>query len=148
MRISRIWIVTVAGALLLFGASASRAQPKPARRAHAAKAPGAPSAGSKAGSKTAKTASGEKPRASSRGGKGHSPKGGAKSSGDAGVVKARVVDGGTHEFSFGGVEIEGRLKSPELVYFLRRVRAEFRTRDLGHRSFFPELSESRKASAF
>jgi hypothetical protein len=43
---------------------------------------------------------------------------------------------------FGEVEIEGRLKSPQIVYFLRRVRAEFAVQALGHRSFFGELQET------
>ena len=34
---------------------------------------------------------------------------------------------------FGAVEVEGRLRSPQLIYFLRRVRANFRG-DPGHRS--------------
>lgn len=68
------------------------------------------------------------------------------STGDAGEV--RVLDGGARVFRFGEVEIEGRLKSPQLVYFLRRVRAEFAAGDLGHRSFYPELSETRKESEF
>jgi hypothetical protein len=37
----------------------------------------------------------------------------------------------------------GRLKSPQIVYFLRRVRAEFAAGDLGHRSFTKELSQTR-----
>jgi hypothetical protein len=41
------------------------------------------------------------------------------------------------------MEIEGRLKSPQLVYFLRRVRAEFAPEDLGHRPFLQELSETK-----
>jgi hypothetical protein len=68
--------------------------------------------------------------------------------GDAGVVEARTLDGGTRVFKFSELEIEGRLKSPQLVYFLRRVRAEFAAGDLGHRSFMREMSETRKESSF
>lgn len=67
---------------------------------------------------------------------------------DAGVVEARTLDGGTRIFKFSELEIEGRLKSPQLVYFLRRVRAEFAAGDLGHRSFMREMSETRKESSF
>jgi hypothetical protein len=67
---------------------------------------------------------------------------------DAGVVEARTLDGGTHVFKFSELDIEGRLKSPQLVYFLRRVRAEFAAGDLGHRSFMREMSETRKESSF
>ena len=65
-------------------------------------------------------------------------------SGDSGVVEAKTLDGGTQVFKFSELDIEGRLKSPQLVYFLRRVRAEFAAGDLGHRSFMREMSETRR----
>ncbi len=67
---------------------------------------------------------------------------------DAGVVESRTLDGGTHVFKFSEIDIEGRLKSPQLVYFLRRVRAEFAAGELGHRSFLREMSETRRESSF
>jgi hypothetical protein len=67
---------------------------------------------------------------------------------DAGVVEAKTLDGGTRVFKFGEVEIEGRLRSPQIVYFLRRVRAEFAAGDLGHRSFMGELSDTRHTPNF
>lgn len=67
---------------------------------------------------------------------------------DAGVIEAKTLDGGTHVFKFSELDIEGRLKSPQLVYFLRRVRAEFAAGDLGHRSFMREMSETRKEPTF
>jgi hypothetical protein len=67
---------------------------------------------------------------------------------DAGVVEARTLDGGTRVFKFSELDIEGRLKSPQLVYFLRRVRAEFAAEELGHRSFMREMSETRKEPTF
>jgi len=73
---------------------------------------------------------------------------GGASSTDAGVVESKTLDGGTHVFKFSELDIEGRLKSPQLVYFLRRVRAEFAAGDLGHRSFMREMSETRKESSF
>lgn len=57
-------------------------------------------------------------------------------------------DGGSRVFRFGEVEVEGRLKSPQIVYFLRRVRAEFNAGDLGHRSFIRELDETKTESSF
>ena len=66
---------------------------------------------------------------------------------DAGV-EIRMADGGARVFRFGEMEIEGRLKSPQLVYFLRRVRAEFAAGDLGHRSFSRELSDTRSDPSF
>jgi hypothetical protein len=76
----------------------------------------------------------------------------APAAGDAGtgtgVVEAKTLDGGTKVYTFSELDIEGRLKSPQLVYFLRRVRAEFAAGDLGHRSFMREMSETRKESSF
>jgi hypothetical protein len=69
-------------------------------------------------------------------------------SSDAAIVEAKTLDGGTHVFKFSELEIEGHLKSPQLVYFLRRVRAEFAAGDLGHRSFLREMSETRKEPSF
>lgn len=67
---------------------------------------------------------------------------------DAGVVESKTLDGGTHVFKFSELDIEGRLKSPQLVYFLRRVRAEFAAGELGHRTFMREMSETRKEPTF
>jgi hypothetical protein len=67
---------------------------------------------------------------------------------DAGAVEAKTLDGGTRVFRFGEVEIEGRLRNPQLVYFLRRVRAEFAAGDLGHRTFMRELSDTRHDPSF
>jgi len=66
----------------------------------------------------------------------------------AAVLEAKAVDGGARVFRFGEVEVEGRLKSPQIVYFLRRVRAEFAAGDLGHRTFFPELGETKNEPGF
>ena len=76
------------------------------------------------------------------------PEGSGPGPGDAGVVEARTLDGGARAFKFSELDIEGRLKSPQLVYFLRRVRAEFAAGDLGHRSFMREMYETRKEPSF
>ena len=67
---------------------------------------------------------------------------------DAGAIESRTLDGGTRVFRFGEVEIEGRLRNPQLVYFLRRVRAEFAAGELGHRTFMRELSDTRHDPSF
>jgi hypothetical protein len=64
------------------------------------------------------------------------------------IVEQKTMDGGAKVFRFGELEIEGRLKSPQLVYFLRRVRAEFAAGDLGHRTFMRELSDTRQDPSF
>ncbi len=56
-------------------------------------------------------------------------------------------DGGVKTYTFGPVAVEGRLKSPQIIYFLRRVRAEFAAGDLGHRSFMREMSDTRRHPA-
>jgi hypothetical protein len=77
------------------------------------------------------------------------PGGSLKDAGSDGVVvEQKTADGGTRVFRFGEVEVEGRLKSPQIVYFLRRVRAEFNAGDLGHRSFVREMSETRSEPGF
>ena len=51
-------------------------------------------------------------------------------------------------FEFSGLDIAGRLKSPQLLYFLNRLRAEFDHPKLPHRSFTPELLRATKEKAF
>lgn len=68
-----------------------------------------------------------------------------QSSGD---VKVKEDKEGVKTYKFETVEVEGRLKSPQVIYFLRRVRAEFEAGALGHRSFLGELSDSRRSAAF
>ena len=84
--------------------------------------------------------------------------GGARGGSGAGGSKADKVraEGGVVEeggqkvkvFRFGEFDISGRLKSPQLLYFLNRVRAEFDRPRLPHRSFMPELKRSTKSRAF
>lgn len=60
-------------------------------------------------------------------------------------VNAQIVkegDTSVKVMEFTGLGIEGRLKSPQLVYFVQRVRAEFERPVLPHRSFMPELADS------
>jgi hypothetical protein len=67
---------------------------------------------------------------------------------DAGSVKVKEDKEGVKTYKFDTIEVEGRLKSPQVIYFLRRVRAEFEAGALGHRSFLGELSDSRRSAAF
>jgi len=67
---------------------------------------------------------------------------------DDGGAEADVLEEGGEKvkvFRFGGLDISGRLKSPQLLYFLNRLRAEFDRPKLPHRSFMPELVRSTKA---
>ena len=63
-------------------------------------------------------------------------------------VKEEENASGVKTYEFGAVEVEGRLRSPQILYFLRRVRAEFDARGLGHRSFLLELADTRNDAAF
>lgn len=49
---------------------------------------------------------------------------------------------GSKVYSFTGLDIDGRLKTPQLLYFLSRVRSEFDSVTPDHRSFIPELERS------
>jgi hypothetical protein len=71
-----------------------------------------------------------------------------KSGGGPQVVEEKEGgETGVKTYKFGPVDVEGRLKSPQIVYFLRRVRAEFAAGQLGHRSFLGELRDTRRNSA-
>ena len=43
---------------------------------------------------------------------------------------------------FGGLDIDGKLKTPQLLYFLNRMKSEFDTTTPDKRSFIPELKRS------
>ena len=49
---------------------------------------------------------------------------------------------------FSGLDIEGQLKTPQMLYFLNRLRAEFGHPSLPHRSFMPELQQATETDAF
>ena len=68
-------------------------------------------------------------------------------SASAAVKETKETKEGVKTYKFGTIEVEGRLKSPQIIYFLRRVRAEFDAGLLGHRSFTRELSDTRNHPA-
>jgi hypothetical protein len=45
-------------------------------------------------------------------------------------------------YTFSGLDVEGKLKTPQLLYFLNRVRLELDTTGRERRSFLKELEES------
>lgn len=61
--------------------------------------------------------------------------------GGEGGSKVKVME-------FSGLDISGRLKSPQLLYFLSRLRAEFDRPRLPHRSFIGEMERSTHEKAF
>jgi hypothetical protein len=74
--------------------------------------------------------------------------GATKAGSGVNLVNTEENKEGVKTYKFGAVEVEGRLRSPQLIYFLRRVRAEFSAGDLGHRSFLRELSETGRHPSF
>jgi hypothetical protein len=66
----------------------------------------------------------------------------------AAAVAVKEDKAGVKTYKFGTIEVESRLKSPQIIYFLRRVRAEFDAGLLGHRSFMRELSDTRNNPSF
>lgn len=64
---------------------------------------------------------------------------------------AEVVDADGEKvkvFRFGGLDISGELRSPQVLYFLNRLRAVFDRPKLPHRSFMPELVRSTREGEF
>jgi hypothetical protein len=69
-------------------------------------------------------------------------------SSDADEAVRKEGDSEIKTVEFGGLDIEGQLKSPQMLYFLNRLRAEFNRPELPHRSFMPELQRGTTEKAF
>jgi hypothetical protein len=71
---------------------------------------------------------------------------GGKSASKAGDGGKTTVDPKTGQksksYTFGGLDIDGKLKTPQLLYFLNRMKSEFDTTTPDKRSFIPELKRS------
>lgn len=143
------------GAVATTSASDVDAQPKKGWKKPGGKKPGKPEAEepkteAKAGEEAKAEAKEGEPKGSKAEGAGTDKvqKTASSSGGGPQVVDTKSEgDGGVKTYKFGPVEVEGRLKSPQVVYFLRRVRAEFAAGALGHRSFLRELSDTRRNGA-
>jgi len=127
--------------VVLLASGARAEKPRPAHAAHPAAPAPATTAQPSAAPRNAGASSDEK------GVQGGS-KAAATSAGNANVVATEEGKEGVKTYKFGAVEVESRLRSPELIYFLRRVRAEFDAGDLGHRSFMLELADTEHSAAF
>jgi hypothetical protein len=72
--------------------------------------------------------------------------GGSESSDDSGGGGKTVgADGKTYKsktYSFGAMDVEGKLKTPQLLYFLNRVKLELDMSAPDTRSFMKELEKS------
>jgi hypothetical protein len=69
---------------------------------------------------------------------------------DVDAESSERVEGGekVKAIRFSGLDVSGRLKSPQLLYFLNRLRAEFDRPRLPHRSFLPEMERSTRTKSF
>jgi hypothetical protein len=106
--------------------------------------PAAAESGKNNGAANANANAGTKPAANSGSG---SAKGSAlANAADDDVKKENGTEVKVLEFS--GLDIEGQLKTPQMLYFLNRLRAEFGRPTLPHRSFMPELQRSTKEKSF
>lgn len=163
---SSVWLTVAA---LLLGTGTAHAAPPKWKGKPAAAKPGAAKAGAKgkkakeadrekAAEQDAEKGEADKPDEASTAAedaKNASKEENVKAAGTAGAkatdsssVKVKEDKEGVKTYKFETVEVEGRLKSPQVIYFLRRVRAEFDAGTLGHRSFLGELSDSRRSAAF
>ncbi len=133
-------VASVTALSLVAGAQQRKPGPAAPAAAPAAKRPAAPARGASKPSTTTDEDGGALATKDERPPPSNARDAGA---GGGGVESSKTLDGGTRVFRFGEVEVEGRLKSPQIVYFLRRVRAEFAAGDLGHRTFMRELDETR-----
>jgi hypothetical protein len=59
-----------------------------------------------------------------------------------GKPAAATDDKKTKTYTFTGLDVDGRLRTPQLLYFLNRMKSEFDTTTPMHRSFIPELRRS------
>ena len=161
------WIVSLSVAALLVGVAPAHAAPKVKAKPAAAK-PAAKPAAAKPKKGKEKEADKEKeqerdkekdkpdePATAAEDAKAATKEDSVKAAGtsapksqSAADVKVKEDKEGVKTYKFETVEVEGRLKSPQVIYFLRRVRAEFEAGALGHRSFLGELSDSRRSAAF
>jgi hypothetical protein len=152
------WLVSLSVAALLVGAAPAQAAPKVKPKPAAAKPAGKPApAKPKKGKDADKEKESDKPDeqpSAAEDAKAATKEEGVKAAGTTaakttatGDVKVKEDKEGVKTYKFETVEVEGRLKSPQVIYFLRRVRAEFEAGALGHRSFLGELSDSRRSAA-
>ena len=70
----------------------------------------------------------------------------AADSGDTTTAPVNGVAAGTKvktkTYTFGAMDVEGKLKTPQLLYFLNRVKLELDMSAPDHRSFMKELAQS------
>lgn len=75
-----------------------------------------------------------------------SSEGGGEAAGDEAKPAGETKTGGktlkTKTYTFGAMDVEGKLKTPQLLYFLNRVKLELDMSAPDKRSFMKELNQS------
>jgi hypothetical protein len=61
---------------------------------------------------------------------------------EAGEVTTTTKTAKTKVYTFGAMDVEGKLKTPQLLYFLNRVKLELEMSAPDHRSFMKELERT------
>ncbi len=64
----------------------------------------------------------------------------SRSSGTEGQTTTKAAK--TKVYTFGAMDVEGKLKTPQLLYFLNRVKLELEMSAPDHRSFMKELAKT------
>ncbi len=63
----------------------------------------------------------------------------------AGAAEPRQRAGSVRVYRFDDLDVEGRVKAPQLMYFLKRIRAKFRSFRLPEQNFSRQTLETRDA---
>jgi hypothetical protein len=138
-RLGRLATVALALALV---AGAGTAFGKPAKRRAAAHKPAPAHAQERSAASTADSSSGD----GSGDGSGDSGGDSASATDERSVGEPKGSAAGskvkTKTYTFGAMDVEGKLKTPQLLYFLNRVKLELDMSAPDKRSFMKELGQS------
>jgi hypothetical protein len=150
---ARFALMVSAAALLLFGPAkafaAGKGAPKHKPAAHAAAPARKPAAASTAKERTPSAATAPETKRDNAGSSGGgSDEGGGDDSAGGGDAPATTTAGTggkkvtSKTYTFGAMDVEGKLKTPQLLYFLNRVKLELDMSAPDKRSFMKELQQS------
>ena len=145
----RMWVVwvrrwwrlaTAVAALALVAATGGPASAKPAKRRPAVHKPAQSHTQERSAASTSTSTDSQGETGSASSGDGASaaderPAGEAKGPAAGGKVKTKT-------YTFGAMDVEGKLKTPQLLYFLNRVKLELDMSAPDKRSFMKELGQS------
>jgi hypothetical protein len=145
-RIVRCAVALPIVALLSFAVAPHVALAKPAKRAaHPAAKKAAPSPTGAKERAPSSAASESSRAASSSSSSNDSDSGSSQSDGETTTTTTTAPGGGkvkSKTYTFGAMDVEGKLKTPQLLYFLNRVKLELDMSAPDKRSFMKELQQS------